>query len=331
MVLGLINRLGRRHLARYRRRAVVATAALVVLAAAGPSKAGEPGYEIHQLQWEAARRSYLLHVPPNPSGGPLPLVIALHGAGENAEHFAAATGFAAPADAQGMMVAFPDGTPNGQRGNTFNAHFCCGEAVTRHIDDVGFVGAVIDDIAARYPLDRGRVFATGMSNGAMLAYVLAAVRPGWFTAIAPVAGAIGGMTRAGQTYLIPLPDRPISVMIMHGMRDSMVLYEGGSSPALAFPNHWKLSVADALSFWATVDHCPNTPNIRDAAGGALRLTSYAGCAAGSTVRLWAIRDGDHAWPGDIFPAGKGSRSAAAEMMGFFAGVPHRGAALDNAR
>ncbi len=303
--------------------AAIVAAALAIIAAASPGKADERDYETHQVTWEAAQRSYLLHVPPNPSGRALPLVIALHGAGENAAHFAAETAFAAPADAREVMVAFPDGTSNAQGGRTFNARFCCGEAVTRQVDDVGFIGAVIDDIARQYPLDRTRVYATGMSNGGMLTYVLAAVHPEWFLGIAPVSAAIGGMTRGGQTYLVPMPDRPVSVMIVHGMRDPLVLYEGGSSTALSFPNHWKLSVADALSFWATVDHCPNPPEICDIAAGALRSIGYTGCAASSTVRLWAIKDGDHAWPGDIFPAQDGSRSAAAEILAFFAGVPHR--------
>jgi polyhydroxybutyrate depolymerase len=304
-------------------RRIAIAVALVLIAAAGSSKADESDYRTYQLNWQTAQRSYLLHAPPNPGGRTLPLVIALHGAGDNAGHFAAETGFAAPADMQGMMIAVPDGTPNAQGGRTFNAHFCCGEAVTRQIDDVGFIGAVIDDIAGHYPLDRNRVYVTGMSNGGMFAYVLAAVHPEWFAGIAPVAAAIGGMTRAGQTYLIPLPDRPVSVMIIHGMKDRLVLYDGGSSPVLSFPNHWKLSVADALSFWATVDRCPTTPDMRDVAGETLRSMIYAGCAANSSVRLWAIKDGDHAWPGDIFPAKNSLRSGAAEILAFFAGVSGR--------
>ena len=323
--MGPTGRAARPSIVRYLRRVAVAAAALALFAAAAPAKAEEPGYERHQLTWETAQRSYLLHVPANPGGRALPLVIALHGAGENAEHFATETKFAAPADAQDMMVAFPDGTPNAQGGRTFNAHFCCGEAVTRQVDDVGFVGAVIEDIARHYPLDRARVFATGMSNGGMFAHVLAAVHPEWFAAIAPVSAAIGGMTRGGQTYLIPLPDRPVSVMIIHGMKDPLVLYEGGSSPALSFPNHWKLSVADALTFWATVDRCSQPPEASDAAAGALHAVSYAGCISGSDVRLWAIKNGDHAWPDDIFPDRSGVRSAAAEILAFFAGVPGRGA------
>src|SRR6185437_10995847 len=158
--------------------------------AAGPSSADE-------LRWMSAERSYLLHVPANASGRRLPLVIALHGAGADAARFADETQFAAAADTRGMIVAFPNGTPGARGGRTFNAHFCCGEAVRQEVDDVGFIGAVIDDIARHYPLDRRRVYATGMSNGGMLAYVLAAAHPEWFAGIAPVSAAIGGMTRDG--------------------------------------------------------------------------------------------------------------------------------------
>lgn len=223
------------------------------------------------------------------------------------------------------MVAFPNGTGSAQGGGTFNAQICCGEAVTRQIDDIGFIGALIEDVSRQHPLDRNRVYATGMSNGGMLAYRLAAEHPGWFAAIAPVAGTIGGMTRSGKTYLIPMPDRPVSVMILHGMRDRLVLYDGGSSPVLNFPNHWKMSVGDAFSFWAAVDHCASPPGTTEVTPGVLRSIAYPVCAGNSIVRLWAIENGDHEWPGDIFPAETGPRSAAAEILAFFAGVSREGA------
>jgi polyhydroxybutyrate depolymerase len=286
-------------------------------ALAGDANAGN--YETHKLKWGSGERSYLLHVPPKKADtGNLPLVIALHGAGGDARSFADETRMEAAANERDMMAAFPNGTgTDGHR--TFNAQICCGDAVARQIDDIGFIGAVIDDVARRYPLDRGRVFATGMSNGGMLTYQLAALRPAWFAAIAPVSATIGGMTRSGQTYVIPVPSRPVPVMIIHGMRDPLVLYEGGASPILKFPNHWKLSVADSLSFWAAADQCIGPPDIAEAIAEKLRSTIYRACSENSIVHLWAIQDGEHGWPGDIFPAQGGSRSAAAEILAFFAG------------
>ena len=231
-------------------------------------------YQAYKLSWDGIERSYLLYVPPGRTDVGRPLVIAAHGAGGDARNFATETGFAAAADQFGMMVAFPEGTVWAQGGRTFNARICCGEAVTQNVDDIGFIGRIIEDVAARYPLDRARIYATGMSNGGMLVHELAAEHSDWVAAIAPVAGAIGGMAQSGETYLVPMPARPVSVMIVHGTRDRLVLYDGGSSPALSGQNHWKMSAADALSFWAAADHCPGVPRISDVEPGLLRTATY---------------------------------------------------------
>ncbi len=295
---------------------VLAFVLAAVLLAAAPVRADER----IALQYQGAARDYVLHVPPHAGDGPLPLVIALHGAGGDAPSFAGETHFAAAADKLGMLVAFPDGSEGGDPPRrTFNAQICCGSAVTRQVDDVGFVGSVIEDVARRYPVDRARVYATGMSNGAMLAYQLAAMHPEWFAAVAPVSAAIGGMTRDGRTYIIPMPKLPVPVMIIHGRKDAYVPYQGGSSTALKFPNIWKMSVDDALTFWAASDGCAGPPAVALFAGKNLKRVAYAGCKDGSEVVLWEILGGDHNWPGDIFPSAGGKPvSAAEEILAFFA-------------
>ena len=181
-------------------------------------------YELRKLPWRGSSAPTCCTCPGTTvKAGGLPLAIALHGAGGSAADFAQETGFAAAGDAIGIMVAFPDGTVSANGRATFNAQICCGDAIARQIDDIGFVGAVIDDIARTHALDRGRVFATGMSNGGMLAHQLAALHPEWFAAIAPVSAAIGGMTRSGQTYLFPMPALPVPVLIIHGLKDRLVL------------------------------------------------------------------------------------------------------------
>lgn len=261
------------------------------------AKAGELG----TLQWQGQERSYLLFVPPGAGDKPLPLVIAFHGAGGNAADFSEETGLAKPGAAHGMLVAFADGTERTPGRRVWNARFCCGGDAVQRVDDIGFAGALIDRIARERPIDRKRVFATGMSNGGMLAYQLAAAHPEWFAAIAPVSAAIGGTMRDGQVFVIGVPKLPVSVEIIHGRKDSYVMYGGGSSPNLKFPNRWKLSVADAVSFWAAADGCPPTAESDDAVHGVLERVAYRGCGQGSEVVLWRIMEGDHNWPPNVFP------------------------------
>lgn len=301
-----------------RRGARGAAAAVFACLGAIAAAHAEDGYIRGTLDWQGATRGYLLSVPPDSGTAPLPLVIALHGAGGDGGSFAAETRLGAAANARKMLVVFPDGTEAAPRRRLWNARFCCGAAITAGIDDIGFVGALIDHLAAERPVDRGRIYATGMSNGGMLVYELAATHPDWFAAIAPVASAIGGTLRSGEGYLINAPGEPVPVMMLHGRKDSFVLFDGGASPVLHFPNHWKTSVADALSFWAAADGCAPEPQASEPVPGTLRRVEYPGCQAGSEVVLWEIEQGDHEWPAVNFPSPAGPISAAAEILRFFA-------------
>jgi polyhydroxybutyrate depolymerase len=292
-------------------------AALVLLAVALPAAAAE-----HTLRWGGHERSYLLVAPPNADpAAALPLVIALHGAGQDAGSFAWETRFSEAAEAQRMLVVFPNGSGTEDGGLSWNAHFCCGVAAAEQVDDIGFIGAVIDDVATLRAIDRGRIYATGMSNGGMLAYQLAAARPQWLAAIAAVSATIGGTARSGERFVIVPPDRPLPVMIIHGRRDPYVLYDGGSSALVGYPKRSNMAVADALALWSAADGCAAEPERSEPDPGRLRRVDYGQCRDGSTVVLWEIEDGEHNWPQDVgFPASGGStRSVAEEILAFFAG------------
>jgi polyhydroxybutyrate depolymerase len=180
---------------------------------------------------------------------------------------------------------------------------------------------VIDDVAELRAIDRGRVYATGMSNGGMLTYQLAAAHPQWLAAIAPVSAAIGGTSRNGEPFVIAPPERPVPLMIIHGKRDRYVLYDGGSSALVGYPKRSNMAVADALSLWSAADGCAAEPARGEPVPGKLRLIDYGACRDGSALVLWEIEDGEHNWPQDVrFPAPDGgTRSAAEEILAFFAG------------
>ena len=96
---------------------------------------------------------------------------------------------------------------------TWNAYGCCGDATKKNIDDVAFVTAVVNDIPG---VDRQREYATGLSNGAMLAHTMAC-RTDLFAVIGVVAA----------TMFDPCPDpRPTSVMHIQGMADNLVKFNG---------------------------------------------------------------------------------------------------------
>jgi polyhydroxybutyrate depolymerase len=301
---------------------VRAVAAMLMVLAGVTARADDGAGDRHgTLAWQGRERTYLLHVPADASGGLMPLVVVLHGAGSDGAAFAEETRFAAAAEQRRMVVVFPDGIGAEPRKLTWNAHFCCGLAVAEKTDDVGFVMALIDRLSRELPIDRKRVFATGMSNGAMLSYQLAALHPRHFAAIAAVSGTIGGTSRDGERFEIPVPGRPVPVMIIHGRKDPFVLFDGGSSALVSYPKRSNMAVADALSFWSKADRCAPDPERSEPVPGRLRRVAFAECRGGSDVVLWEIEQGDHSWPASdmLFPApGGGSRSAADEILAFFA-------------
>ena len=294
--------------------------ALALSALLGTTAArADDGGERFTLSWDGRERSYLLYAPPN-AGGELPLVVALHGASQDAAAFAEETQFAAVAAAMRMVVVFPDGSGTEPGKLSWNAHFCCGVGAAEQVDDIGFIGALIDRIAATLPIDRKRVYATGMSNGGMLSYQLAAAHPEWLAAIAPVSAAIGGTSRNGDRFVTVAPDRPVPVMIIHGRKDPFVLFDGGSPSPISFPRRSNMGVAEALSLWSAADGCAAPPALSEPAPGRLRRSVYGPCRDGGEIVLWEIEDGEHNWPANVrFPAPAGApRTVAAEILAFFA-------------
>ena len=267
-------------------------------------------------------RHYLLHVPADLQAGtgPLPLVIVLHGAAGDARSTADMTGFSPLADRARFIVAYPEGTSIGVDPvrQTWNAGFCCGAAVRNHVDDLGFLNALIDRLSADYPVDRHRVYVTGLSNGAMLAYRFAAQYPDRVAAIAPVAGTIGGTAGAGQPPIaIDRPRRPVPVLIIHGMLDGYVLYRGGVSPNISTPGRFNVSVDDAVRFWTAADGCAERPMQAPAARGGVIVEEFAHCRERTEVRLVALTQGPHEWPAAIAQPNGAEEATATVIWNFF--------------
>jgi polyhydroxybutyrate depolymerase len=236
---------------------------------------------------DQTERSYALHVPDR-MNAPAALVIVMHGGGGSAKSAIAQTGFDAEADKRGFITAYPEGTAGpGGRFHTWNAGACCGVAVRRGMDDVGFIRAMVADIAAAYPLDPRRVYATGLSNGGMMAYRLACEAGDLVAAIAPVSAVI---------VVAPCEPRfPVSVLHIHGTADQNVPIAGGVG-AKSIVKYPYPPVERSIAFWAASDDCGKDPIVSSPAPD-VTLRSYPRCTRGIAVDYYVIDDGSHAWPG----------------------------------
>src|SRR5207248_6705874 len=141
-------------------------------------------------------RSAIVHVPPRAGGkSEIPVIINFHGGGGHGGNEQEYSLMDQLADRETFVTVYPNGSGRfGNRLLTWNAGTCCAYAVINNIDDVGFVRALIAKLTDSIPIDPRRIYATGLSNGAMMSYRLAAEAGDLIAAIAPVAG---GMVVAG--------------------------------------------------------------------------------------------------------------------------------------
>jgi polyhydroxybutyrate depolymerase len=284
-------------------------AALAVLWASTPALAADsaprfpaPGDFDLEIQVGSRTRTYLVHLPPRFSErGALPILLAFHGGGGSAQGFQKYAGLDAVADLEGFAVVYPDGSGRlGRRLLTWNAGGCCGSAREDRVDDVGFALRLLGDLSRDLPLDRTRIYATGHSNGAMMAYRLGAEAADRIAAIAPVAGAMQVASLS--------PAKPLPVLHVHSVDDPRALYAGGLGPPfpLTSVRVEHKAVERQLERWAVVADCKTEPRVieersapagRADAGHTATLLDYGPCTSGADVRLWKLTGAGHGWPG----------------------------------
>ena len=249
------------------------------------------GTSLHHISVAGRDRSYRLY---KPAGVPAsaPLVVVLHGFSGSARQAERDYNWDGSADSGNFLVAYPDGL---NRAWNVDGEGCCGRPAREGVDDVAFITAAVADIARNLGINPAKVYATGMSNGAIMSYTLACTT-NIFSAIGPVAG----------IQLNPCPSpRPTSVMHIHGTADRLIPYNGGQGFSVINGP----PVPEVNAFWRNVDRC-GAP-VATTEGPV--TTSTAGCAEGRSVVLVTIDGGGHAeWPS----------FATQKLWQFFAAHPH---------
>lgn len=254
-----------------------------------------PGEHSRTLTVGGTLRSYVVHIPPDyTSEKPAPVVLALHGAAMSGPMMVGFTDLNLTADKEGFIAVYPSGTGVGPF-RTWNAGAFPGRS--NQVDDVVFIGKVLDDLGSVASLDAKRIFACGMSNGGMMAYRLAAEMSDRIAAIAPVAGTIA--------IAESKPKRPVPVIHFHGTKDTMVPFE---MPARRSQQLMRLmGVEESIQTWVKLNGCEDAPksDVLTKDGDAMKVTRtiYGGGKAGAEVVLIMIDDGGHTWPGKKAPMG----------------------------
>lgn len=303
-------------------RAMAALAVMLTAAASAADAADQTG----ELNIGGHTRTYAVHIPdmPPPAHG-YPLVLAFHGGGQQGAGIRRLTGLDGYADARGFVVVYPDG---------LDKHWNDGRSTIKNPqDDVGFVSALIDRLASNDRIDRGRVFATGLSNGALFAERLGCDLSQRIAGIAAVAG-----TLPSETARKCNPSERIAVLQIDGTADPIMPFNGGSVADFGGRGEGGqvLSVAATAAFWAKHDGCgspgaemPLRPvAILDPTRAILMRDQ--GCPPAAPVNVMTVAGGGHAWPGHgqyapAFIIGRASRQfdASRAIVDFFLTLPRR--------
>jgi polyhydroxybutyrate depolymerase len=218
-----------------------------------------------------------------------PLVMILHGYGVSGSVQQSFLHLGTLADDEDALVLAPDGTIDSTNKPFWNA----GSAWCNTVgcpDDVGYLGGLIDDVSAAWPVDASRVQLVGHSNGAFMAYRMTCDRADVVTAIAGLAG-LGPIDPC-------MPTGPVHVLHIHGTLDAVVPYDGGDWGGVNVPGAVE-SVAQA----AARNGCAGGTTAgtakdldREIAGSETAVATTNGCPADGAAELWTIEGSSHVPP-----------------------------------
>ncbi len=248
-------------------------------------------------------RRYAIYIPKDIGSEKIPLVFELHGGGVYIEQMTGESGNKSPyklwmllADKEKFVVVYPEGL-NGSYGTpTWND--CRGNCtVSSHADDVLFISTLIDQISSQYPIDKNRVYISGMSNGGLMALRLVVEIPDKIAAVSTVGASMPDTTKC------IFPTQPVSILFMNGTADPNLPYEGGilSNPpnpshGSVYPVEYSVKEWERINLTDTIPEIYTFPDLDPDDGGSVIKYTYTNGINNTEVILYKINGGGHAAP-----------------------------------
>jgi polyhydroxybutyrate depolymerase len=271
----------------------------------------ELGESDHTLSFKGLSRAYTVYVPKNyKPATAYPLVVLIHGGDGNGSNmisklasnepggkrFIVDSKFETKADTDNFIVVAPEGY-----GGNWNDGRTGTDPAKLGTDDVGFIVAVVDDVAATYNINHKKVYSTGISNGGTMSYRLACDRPDVFAAVAADAAATVKTVAAKCTSAVP-------VLGIQGTLDPLMTFDGGPSkyakqmgnPDPTAPSQM-LPAMDNMKLWVKNNGCAETPTITRQPtivndGTTVDKYTFTGCKTSRTVEYYVVNGMGHVWP-----------------------------------
>ena len=241
---------------------------------------------------EGVEREYIIHVPENLNQDS-PIVFVIHGYTGSAEGIAAYTGMNNIAEREGFIAVYPQGTIDSNGNTFFNVGYEFND--DSPINDVSFIRELVRSISQEFNLKRKKAFATGMSNGGEMSYLLACTSSDLFKAVAPVAGVLmKGLKDSCEL------NSPVPIFEIHGTADKISLFEGDLNNEGGWGAYYDLP--STIDFFAERYQLTNksVKQMISKESGAdydIFFERHWSDDLEEEVWMYRIEDGRHVWPG----------------------------------
>ena len=241
---------------------------------------------------EGVEREYIIHVPENLNQDS-PIVFVIHGYTGSAEGIAAYTGMNNIAEREGFIAVYPQGTIDSNGNTFFNVGYEFND--DSPINDVSFIRELVRSISQEFNLKRKKAFATGMSNGGDMSYLLACTSSDLFKAVAPVAGVLmKGLKDSCEL------NSPVPIFEIHGTADKISLFEGDLNNEGGWGAYYDLP--STIDFFAERYQLTNksVKQMTSKESGAdydIFFERHWADDLEEEVWMYRIEDGRHVWPG----------------------------------
>ena len=286
----------------------------------------------------------LVHAPARLPAG-RPLVVVLHGCGQDAETFAADAGWLALAAQFRLALLLPQQTYENNRGRCFN--WFRPDDVRRGGGEAMSIRQMLRHAVGRFGSDPRRIFIVGFSAGAGMAAALLAAYPAVFAAGAVVAGTPVGCARTRMGAMLHMRQAGSQRTRMALAEDVRAASRSRTRPRLHPRTVWpRLSIwhgerdrtvdpgnAEALAAQWSELHGHGPVPIRDEVSPGVRHRSWGRPNRPSAVELWTIAGIGHGFPVDARTQASGrvgpwvvdAGLSAAQAMAAFWGLDRPGA------
>ena len=246
----------------------------------------QTGLTKQNIDHDGLKREFNLYVPTIYSSSlKHPILFNLHGGASTAqEYMEYVSDMRSIAENENFILVYPQATSDSSGDPTW--HLGGENSKSTEVDDVGFIGKIIDDLSSIYSIDQTRIYVIGFSNGAYLAYEIGCLMNDKIAGIGVVAGHM-----FIDTFNSCSPSHPTPIINIHGTED---FYNGIGDYYISQQNsndYWsKINSTDSLPIISQID------NINTSDGSTVELHSWKNGTNGTTVEHYKIIGGGHSWP-----------------------------------